>query len=42
MIEERAEGGDQLAARARSDSSFLSGFVRAADGGGLVLYRRMP
>ena len=42
MIEERAEGGDQLAARARSDSSFLSGFVRAADGGGLVLYRRVP
>jgi hypothetical protein len=42
MIEERAEGGDQLAARARSDSSFLSGFARAADGGGLVLYRRAP
>ena len=42
MIEERAEGGDQLATRARSDSTFLSGFVRAADGGGLVLYRRVP
>ena len=42
MIEERAEGGDQLAARAQSDASFLTGFVRAADGGGLVLYRRVP
>jgi hypothetical protein len=42
LIEERAEGGDTLATRARADASFLSGFVRAADGGGLVLYRRVP
>lgn len=42
MIEDRAEGGDQLAIRARTDASFLSGFVRASGGGGLVLYRRVP
>jgi hypothetical protein len=42
MIEERAEGGDALAARARSDAAFLSGFVRVTDGGGLALYRRVP
>jgi hypothetical protein len=42
LIEERAEGGDQLASRARSDTEFLSGFTRVADGGGLALYRRVP
>jgi hypothetical protein len=42
MIEARAEGGDQLAQLAASRTSFLGGFVRVADGGGLVLYRRAP
>jgi hypothetical protein len=40
LIEERAEGGDMLAARAREDETFLEGFARVAEGGGLVLYRR--
>jgi hypothetical protein len=42
MIEERAEGGDVLAARARADAGFLRGFERLAEGGGLALYRRVP
>ena len=42
LIEERAEGGDALAARARADASFLSGFARVTEGGGLALYRRVP
>jgi hypothetical protein len=40
LLEERAEGGDVLAARARQDPSFLAGFSRVAEGGGLALYRR--
>ena len=40
LIEEHAEGGDALAARARGDAEWLSGFTRIADGGGLALYRR--
>jgi hypothetical protein len=40
LIEERAEGGDELAARARSDDTFLSGMERVAEGGGVALYRR--
>jgi hypothetical protein len=40
LIEERAEGGDMLAGRARSNPDFLSGFDRVVEGGGLVLYRR--
>jgi hypothetical protein len=40
MIEERAEGGDMLAARARADTTFLEEFTRVAEGGGLALYRR--
>jgi len=40
LIEERAEGGDELAARARQDPLFLEGFVRAFEAGGLVLYAR--
>ncbi len=40
LIEERAEGGDQLAARAASTPSFLERFERVADGGGVALYRR--
>jgi hypothetical protein len=41
LIEERAEGGDELAVRARQDQAFLRGFSRVADGGGLVLYRNV-
>jgi hypothetical protein len=40
LIEERAEGGDMLAARARADADFLSGFDRVVEAGGLALYRR--
>jgi hypothetical protein len=40
LIEERAEGGDMLAARARADADFLSGFERVVEAGGLALYRR--
>lgn len=42
LIEERAEGGDQLAARARDDASFLEGFQRVVESGGLTLYERRP
>jgi hypothetical protein len=41
LIEEKAEGGDMLAARAREDAEFLEGFRRVAEGGGLALYRRI-
>lgn len=41
LLEERAEGGDMLAARARTDSTFLDGFARVAEGGGLALYERV-
>lgn len=40
LIEERAEGGDMLAARARDDSGFLDGFDRVIEAGGLALYER--
>ena len=40
LIEERAEGGDMLAALARRDPELLAGFTRVAEGGGLVLYER--
>jgi hypothetical protein len=40
LIEEIARGGGQLALRAREDPSFLSGFVRVSEGGGLALYHR--
>jgi hypothetical protein len=40
LLEERAEGGDVLAGRSRSDVAFLSGFSRVAEGGGLALYKR--
>ncbi len=40
LIEEQAEGGDVLAARAREDPAFLEGFERLTESGGLVLYRR--
>jgi hypothetical protein len=41
LIEELAEGGDQLAQLVRRDPEFLSGFTRVADGGGAALYRRI-
>jgi hypothetical protein len=42
LIEERAEGGDMLAARARANPGYLAGYARVAEGGGVVLYRRHP
>jgi hypothetical protein len=40
LIEEKAEGGDMLAAEAREHPAFLSGYSRVAEGAGLALYRR--
>jgi hypothetical protein len=40
MIEELAEGGDELAALAKERPDFLKGFERVAAGGGAVLYKR--
>jgi hypothetical protein len=42
LVEERAEGGDVLATRARADETYLGAFTRVAEGGGVVLYRRRP
>ena len=39
LIEEAAEGGDQLATLSRQNVHFLDGFTRVAEGGGAVLYR---
>ena len=39
MIEEVAEGGDELAALEKERPDFLKGFERVAAGGGAVLYR---
>jgi hypothetical protein len=39
LIEEVAEGGDMLAARARENPRFLAGFTRVCEGGGVALYR---
>ena len=39
LIEERAEGGDVLAQRARASSEFLTGFTRVCSGGGVALYK---
>jgi hypothetical protein len=41
LIEEQAEGGDILAARARGRASYLAGYARVAEGGGVALYRKM-
>jgi hypothetical protein len=38
LVEELAEGGDVLAARAKSHPGFLGGFARMAEGGGVALY----
>jgi hypothetical protein len=40
LVEELAEGGDVLAARARGNPEFLRGFTRVAAGGGVALYHR--
>jgi len=41
LVEERAEGGDVLAARARESSVFLTGFTRVCADGGVALYKRI-
>jgi hypothetical protein len=40
LIEEKAEGGDMLARRARERPNFLNGYSRACEGAGLALYVR--
>ncbi|HEY2905288.1 MAG TPA: hypothetical protein VGJ29_05260 [Vicinamibacterales bacterium] len=40
LIEEKAEGGDMLAAIAREQPHWLDGYSRVCDGAGLALYRR--
>lgn len=40
LIEEKAEGGDMLAERARQHPRFLDGYTRVCEGAGLALYRR--
>jgi hypothetical protein len=40
LVEERAEGGDILARRIRTDPAFARGMVRMCEGGGVALYRR--
>jgi hypothetical protein len=40
LIEEQAEGGDMIAARARAQPNYLAGYARVAEGGGVALYRR--
>jgi hypothetical protein len=39
LVEERAEGGDMLAKRARESSSFTTGFARLCADGGVALYK---
>lgn len=39
LIEERAEGGDVLASRARGNPRYLDAFDRVAHGGGVALFR---
>jgi hypothetical protein len=40
LIEEKAEGGDMLAKRAREHPEFLSGYSRVCEGAGVALYER--
>lgn len=42
LIEEKAEGGDQLFRLANTDPTFLEGFTRTCEGGGVALYVRTP
>jgi hypothetical protein len=39
LIDERSEGGDMLAQRARASSAFTTGFTRVCADGGVALYR---
>jgi hypothetical protein len=39
LVEERAEGGDVLARRARESSAFATGFARLCADGGVALYK---
>jgi hypothetical protein len=41
VIEEIQKGGDRLSRRAASDPAFLRGFVRACEGGGVALYKKI-
>jgi hypothetical protein len=40
LFEERAEGGDMLTALRKDRPSFLDGFTRVCEGGGVALYER--
>jgi hypothetical protein len=40
LVEEKAEGGDQLFQMSLKDPAFLDGFVRTCEGGGVALYVR--
>ena len=40
LIEEKAQGGDMLAKRAREHPEFLQGYSRICEGAGLALYQR--
>lgn len=40
LIEEKAEGGDMLAKRAREHPHFLDGYSRVCEGAGVALYER--
>jgi hypothetical protein len=40
LIEEKAEGGDMLAMRAREHPDFLDGYSRVCEGAGVALYER--
>jgi hypothetical protein len=39
LVEERAEGGDVLAAKVRASSAFTTGFTRVCADGGVALYK---
>jgi hypothetical protein len=41
LIEERAEGGDELSHLRDRSPAFLQGFARVSEGGGVALYRRL-
>jgi hypothetical protein len=40
LVEEQAEGGDQLAQRIRQDPAFARGMTKVCEGGGVALYQR--
>jgi hypothetical protein len=40
LIEEQAEGGDELAKLRDANPAFLAGFTRICEGGGVALYKR--